>query len=452
MADVSDRDLLRDYARQGSEEAFAALVRRHISFVHSAALRHVGISTHAEEITQVVFVILARKAAGLRPDTILEGWLYETTRLTSLSFIRGERRRQFREQEAYMQSTLEESPDPSVWNQLAPLLDEAMSRLARKDRDAVILRFFKDKSLREVATALRVNEAAAQRRVLRAVEKLRLFFTRRGIVLSAAVLIAAISANSVQAAPAALAKTATAVAFAKGAMASGSGLTLIQGALKAMAWTKAKTGIVVGIAVLATGTTGIVAKKLLPRPTVRSGRLLDGSRVVLENVTFGKTHVSPTGKPPVPFRFLPAKWLRGLKWNSGTPRTSHQETDMFVFWLQFSNSKGDESVRYAIADENGVEAPAVFNGPHWNYDPAGFGTNRVGQARSFGLLPRRSKKFYLRLYQQTAHGQPVRVADFPIENVPVRAVPGWVPSPLPVSQETNGLGFTLERAVVGILP
>ena len=115
MPDVSDMELMRDYDRQGSEAAFAELVRRHINLVYSVAFRHVGIAAHAEEITQAVFVILARKAAGLRPDTILEGWLHETTRLTALSFLRGERRRQFREQEAYMQSTPQESADASVF-------------------------------------------------------------------------------------------------------------------------------------------------------------------------------------------------------------------------------------------------------------------------------------------------------------------------------------------------
>jgi uncharacterized protein (TIGR03435 family) len=262
MHDAGDMELLREYERQGSEEAFAALVQRHVNLVYSAALRHVGIGAHAEEITQAVFILLARKAAGLRPDTILEGWLYETTRLTALSFLRGERRRKFREQEAYMQSTLQESADASTWNQLAPLLDEAMARLGKKDRDAVVLRFFKDKNLREVAAALKVNETAAQRRVHRAVEKLRRFFTKRGIVLPAAVLTAAISANSVQAAPVALAKSVTAVAIAKGAAASGSTLTLIKGALKIMAWSKTKTVIVLGIGVLlAIGTTTLGVKK-----------------------------------------------------------------------------------------------------------------------------------------------------------------------------------------------
>jgi uncharacterized protein (TIGR03435 family) len=261
MPEVSDMELLRDYDRQGSEEAFAELVRRHINLVYSVAFRHVGIAAQAEEITQAVFIILARKAAGLRPGTILEGWLYETTRLTALSFLRGERRRQFREQEAYVQSTLQESTDESVWNQLAPLLDEAMSRLGKKDRDAVVLRFFKERGVREVAAAMRITEAAAQRRVLRAVEKLRLFFTKRGIVLPAAVLTAVISANSVQAAPVALAKSVIAVAIAKGVAASGSTLTLIKGALKIMAWIKTKTAIVAGVAVLLVAGTATVTVK-----------------------------------------------------------------------------------------------------------------------------------------------------------------------------------------------
>jgi DNA-directed RNA polymerase specialized sigma24 family protein len=106
MPDISDIDLLQDYSRNASEPAFAEVVRRHINLVYSTALRHAGIPAQAEEIAQAVFVILARKAATLRPGTVLEAWLYETTRLTSLSFQRGERRRQFREQEAYMQSTI----------------------------------------------------------------------------------------------------------------------------------------------------------------------------------------------------------------------------------------------------------------------------------------------------------------------------------------------------------
>ena len=262
MPDISDISLLQDYCRHASEEAFAELVRRHVNLVYSAAFRHAGIPAHAEEIAQAVFVILARKAGALRPDTVLEAWLYETTRLTSLSFLRGERRRQFREQEAYMQSTLHESTGDSTWNHIAPLLDEAMARLGKKDREAVVLRFFKEKNLREVAIALNVTEAAAQSRVHRALEKLRRHFSKRGIVSTTAIIANEISAHSIQTAPAGLAKVISAVAVAKGATASTSTLTLIKGALKIMAWTKAQTAIAAGVIVLlAAGTAATITVK-----------------------------------------------------------------------------------------------------------------------------------------------------------------------------------------------
>ena len=258
---MTDMELLQDY-RQGSEDAFAELVQRHINLVYSTALRHAGIPAHAEEIAQAVFVILARKAAALRPNTVLEAWLYETTRLTSLSFLRGEWRRRRREQEAYMQSILSKSADDSTWNQIAPLLDEAMARLGKKDREAVVLRFFKEKNLREVATAMNVSESAAQSRVHRALEKLRRYFYKRGLDSSTAIIAGGISAHSVHAAPAGLAKTISTVAIAKGAAASTSTLTLVKGAMKLMAWTKAQTAIAAGVIVLlAAGTTATITVK-----------------------------------------------------------------------------------------------------------------------------------------------------------------------------------------------
>jgi uncharacterized protein (TIGR03435 family) len=263
MPDANDMELLGDYARNGSETAFAEIVQRHIALVYSAALRYAGIAAQAEEITQAVFIILARKAGSLRPNTILEGWLYETTRLTALSFLRGERRRQFREQEAYMQSTLQETGENSAWNEISPLLDRALARLGKKDRDAVILRFFKEKSVRDVAATMQINEAAAQRRILRALEKLRTYFFKRGVASTTTIIAGAISANSVQAAPVGLAKAVTVTAAAKGAAASASTATLIKGALKLMAWSKTKTAIVVGVGLLlATGTTTVAVKEI----------------------------------------------------------------------------------------------------------------------------------------------------------------------------------------------
>ena len=306
MRDMSDMELVQDYNRKGSEAAFSELVERHVSLVYSAALRHVGIAANAKEITQAVFVIFARKAHSLRPDTVLEGWLYETTRLTSSSFLRGERRRRWREQEAYMQSNNQETNNVSVWNQLAPLLDEAISRLGKKDREALLLRFFKEKNLGEVAVALNVTETAAQSRVHRALEKLRKFFAKRGVVSTTAIIAGAISANSVQAAPVALAKSATFMAIAKGGTVSGSTLILVKGVLNLMTLAKVKTTAVIGTAIiLAAGVTAIAVDEsfwqmklenlqtapavVIVRPTQYSDHMAmtdDEGRVIAHNLNF----------------------------------------------------------------------------------------------------------------------------------------------------------------------
>ena len=154
-----------------------------------------------------------------------------------------------------MEGVLQNEPD-AAWEQLSPLLDEAMARLRDKDRDAIVLRFFENKNLKEVGAALGQEERAAQKRVARGLEKLRAFFAKRGVDSTVAGIAEKISANSIQAAPLALAKSISAVAITKGAAAGGSTLALVKGALKIMAWTKAKTAVVAAAAViLAAGTT-----------------------------------------------------------------------------------------------------------------------------------------------------------------------------------------------------
>jgi RNA polymerase sigma factor (sigma-70 family) len=255
MTDVPDARLLEQFARNGSEEAFAALVQRHIALVHSVAMRHTANAQHAQDITQAVFVILARKAGTLGRKTVLPGWLYHTARLTAANLQRAETSRVRREQEVFMQSQIEESVNDALWRELSPQLDEAMAGLGTSERDALVLRYFQNKSMAEVGEFLGLAENTAQKRVSRALEKLRAFFTKRGVSSTTAILAGVISANSVQAVPVTLAKSVTAVALAKGAAASASTLTLIKGALKIMAWTKAKTAIVAGAAViLAAGT------------------------------------------------------------------------------------------------------------------------------------------------------------------------------------------------------
>ena len=268
MPDANDMDLVREFARNHSEAAFTELVRRHLNLVYSVARRCTGSDSDAQDVTQAVFVILARKAPGLRARTVLTGWLYETTRHTAACLQRTNARRHAREQEAYMQSTLTAADTAGAWSRLAPHLEAAMAQLGERDRTLLALRFYENKSGPEAAALLGIREAAAHKRTARALEKLRKFFSRRGVALSATAIAGAVSANSVQVAPAALAKTISAIAMAKGMSAGASTLTLVKGALKIMAWTKAKTAVVTGIVMLlAAGATTITVEVIQKNTT-----------------------------------------------------------------------------------------------------------------------------------------------------------------------------------------
>ncbi len=259
-----DMTLVREFAANQSEPAFAALVERHIALVHSAARRQVGDAHLAEEITQAVFIILARKAASLGTKTILSAWLYRTTRYAAADVLRARRRRQAREQLAYQLDAMntddlsrQSETAADAWAQLALLLDDALAELGETDRAVLVLRFFENKTAREIARTLRTEEAAAQKRVARALEKLRAIFVKRGVTLTATVIAGAVAANSVQAAPAGLAVTATAAAV-KGAAVGGSTLALVKGVLNLMTWGKVKMAALIGTAVMLTASTTII--------------------------------------------------------------------------------------------------------------------------------------------------------------------------------------------------
>jgi RNA polymerase sigma factor (sigma-70 family) len=211
---ANDLDLLRQFARHRSQDAFTTLVNRHVNLVFSAALRQVRSPQLAEEVAQAVFADLARQAGDLKPDTVLTAWLYQVARRQAVDVVRREARRQLREQIATEMNAMNAST--ADWTHIEPLLDEAMDALDDTDRTAVLLRYFENKSLREVGAAIGVGDDAAQKRVSRAVERLREFFTKRGVTIGASGLAVLLSANAVQSAPVGLAATIAATAVLAG--------------------------------------------------------------------------------------------------------------------------------------------------------------------------------------------------------------------------------------------
>jgi RNA polymerase sigma factor (sigma-70 family) len=214
---MSDLELLQSYTRENSQPAFAALVDRYLNLVYSAAQRQVRSSQLAEEVAQSVFLDLARNVGRLRPDQPLAPWLFTVTRRTAVDVVRRESRRQAREQTAVEIAAMK-TPSPT-WLKVKDSLDEAMESLNEAERAALLLRFFENRSLRDVGSQLGISEDTAQKRVSRALERLRTLLLRRGVAISAVGLATDLSAHAVEAAPTALGATIAAATPASGAAA-----------------------------------------------------------------------------------------------------------------------------------------------------------------------------------------------------------------------------------------
>src|SRR2546422_1076526 len=145
---MDDMELMQDWVDHGSEDAFRSIVDRHVNLVYSTARRLVSNPHEAEEVTQTVFILLAHKARSLSKESVLAGWLYRATRFAAAQMLRTESRRHQRLEKL---SKMDPTKPDSVWNQIAPLLEEAMSHLGKADRDAVVLRFMEERSRQEVA-------------------------------------------------------------------------------------------------------------------------------------------------------------------------------------------------------------------------------------------------------------------------------------------------------------
>lgn len=198
---MNDWSILQDYISHRSNAAFAELVQRHIGMVYGTALRQVRDPHAAQDVTQAVFILLARKASSLSSSVVLGGWLYRTASLLSLKYLRDEQRRHAREKESCSMPLTNDGSDAKLWEEIAPHLDDALAQLSPTDRDSIVLRFLEQRSFREVADHLRISEDAAKKRVTRALEKLRAQISSRGVAATSASLAGAISAGSLAAVP-----------------------------------------------------------------------------------------------------------------------------------------------------------------------------------------------------------------------------------------------------------
>ncbi len=252
MQTKSDAFLLRNYATCGDEAAFTELVQRHTNLVYSAALRQVGSPDVAAEIAQNVFLGLARGAQALLPrlseEASLAGWLCRSARNLSLNFRRDEFRRQCHER-TVMEELAKTSEDAPDWERLCRVLDDAISELNEPDYDLLVLRFYKSLNFRAVGEATGLSDDAAQKRVSRALDKLRGLLSRRGIQTSATALSALIAAHAVQAAPAGLAVAISSAALSGAATST----STILAATKTLAMTTLQKSLIAAtVVVLAT--------------------------------------------------------------------------------------------------------------------------------------------------------------------------------------------------------
>jgi RNA polymerase sigma factor (sigma-70 family) len=198
---MTDQELLHSFVKEKTDAAFAELVRRHQDMVFSACFRRLGHFQHAQDAAQQTFLRLVLKAASLLNHSCLGGWLYRTANLEAGSLMKKEANRRKYEQVMTDQPI---SHQPTATDERLAGLDEAMLDLKNADRNALVLRFFEGRSLREVGEAFGSTEEAARKRVSRALEQLAGLMRERGATACTAVTLTTLLAGTTHAAPAAL--------------------------------------------------------------------------------------------------------------------------------------------------------------------------------------------------------------------------------------------------------
>lgn len=346
---TEDAELLRRYAESRSEEAFAELVRRRIGLVYSVAWRQTRDAHRAEDVVQAVFTDLARKAAVLARRPVLVGWLYRSAHYAAADIVRAELRRARREEKAHlMQTLLADDPADDAWQKVRPLLDAAMGDLSARDRDAILLRFFDDRSFGEIGTRLALSEGAARMRVERALDQLHAALARRGVTSTAATLGAALAGQGALAAPSGLAAAVTGAALAS---AAGGGSALFS----LMAVSKLQAGLVAALAVAGVGTYAVYQSQRAPAPEAASAASVETRAAAVvppSRVATIPTAPAAVAAPPAEPVTLPAIAASGSS-------SKAMRADLIAQWI--ATSENPAVLRALAAEARGLTT-ARFGG------------------------------------------------------------------------------------------
>ena len=353
---MKDSELLQAWVTRSDETAFAELVRRHIGLVHASARRQVGASPLADDVTQAVFLVLARKAGSLGSQVMLSGWLFRTTRFVAARALRAEHRRSHHESLAAMQPLVIDAPSvPDHWKEVEPQLDAALAALPAADRDALLLRYFEGKPLRAVGQALGIHEEAAKKRVSRAVEKLRTWLAGRGVVVPAVGLVALLGNLPTVAAPAGLAGLIASAAAAN--TASEAATTLAVGAVRDWWLVQVRRLMPWAVAALVMVSAGI--HWLSPRPDLGTPDSV---------ATLLPVHVPPTNRSlpetsshtaETPTRQQTSKILLNVRSTTDNRPLTAQIIAMY------SRRRGDSIHLDWVTDRDGNAEIPITNPPEW---------------------------------------------------------------------------------------
>jgi RNA polymerase sigma factor (sigma-70 family) len=266
---MTDWELLQEYRNSHAHAAFQTLVERHVDFVYSCARRRVRDGHLAEDVTQIVFTVLARRAGDLKPNVPLKGWLFNAVRFAAANQLRKQRRRQQTEREAVAMTRTFDDPTQydQAWKALDPHLEDGLSRLKESERNAILLRFFENRSLKEVGIALAIDPNTAAKRISRGIARLRDFFSRKGIAIPDAAVETGLPRQTTSA-PAGSAAIIATLAIASAAQSASASATTIAATevIRSMIWASSRLPLSIAAAILAF-IGGVILHQITSKPT-----------------------------------------------------------------------------------------------------------------------------------------------------------------------------------------